>query len=77
MSIYGPTFPDENLTTHKHDKAGMLSMANRSVVVQLCRRTVCKKTNDRSFETHGLASLVLFFLLQLTVDQTVMVANSS
>lgn len=28
MSIYGPTFPDENLTTHKHDRAGMLSMAN-------------------------------------------------
>ena len=28
MSIYGPTFADENLTTHKHDRAGMLSMAN-------------------------------------------------
>ncbi|KAG7352603.1 peptidyl-prolyl cis-trans isomerase [Nitzschia inconspicua] len=28
LSIYGPTFPDENLTTHKHDQAGMLSMAN-------------------------------------------------
>jgi cyclophilin family peptidyl-prolyl cis-trans isomerase len=24
LSIYGPTFPDENLTTHKHDKAGMV-----------------------------------------------------
>jgi hypothetical protein len=24
MSIYGPTFPDENLTTHKHDKSGMV-----------------------------------------------------
>ena len=27
LSIYGPTFPDENFI-HKHDSAGMLSMAN-------------------------------------------------
>jgi peptidyl-prolyl isomerase H (cyclophilin H) len=27
LSIYGPSFPDENFI-HKHDKAGMLSMAN-------------------------------------------------
>lgn len=28
LSIYGSSFPDENLTTHKHLKAGYLSMAN-------------------------------------------------
>jgi hypothetical protein len=27
LSIYGPTFPDENLTAHKHDKAGMVGDA--------------------------------------------------
>eukprot|EP00980_Cylindrotheca_fusiformis_P015859 scaffold4637_cov128-Cylindrotheca_fusiformis.AAC.30 len=27
LSIYGPSFPDENFK-HKHDKAGILSMAN-------------------------------------------------
>ena len=28
LSIYGSSFADENLTTHKHVNAGMLSMAN-------------------------------------------------
>ena len=28
LSIYGTSFPDENLTSHKHDNAGLLSMAN-------------------------------------------------
>mmetsp|Transcript_8625 Transcript_8625/g.18621 ORF Transcript_8625/g.18621 Transcript_8625/m.18621 type:complete len:190 (+) Transcript_8625:52-621(+) len=28
LSIYGTSFPDENLTTHKHDNAGLMSMAN-------------------------------------------------
>lgn len=28
LSIYGPSFPDENLTTHKHNGPGLLSMAN-------------------------------------------------
>jgi cyclophilin family peptidyl-prolyl cis-trans isomerase len=28
LSIYGTSFPDENLTTHKHNGPGLLSMAN-------------------------------------------------
>jgi len=28
MSIYGPTFADENLTSHQHGQPGMLSCAN-------------------------------------------------
>lgn len=31
LSIYGPTFADENLTTHKHDKAGVVSSSTCTV----------------------------------------------
>eukprot|EP00523_Entomoneis_sp_CCMP467_P001193 CAMPEP_0168751712 /NCGR_PEP_ID=MMETSP0724-20121128/17980_1 /TAXON_ID=265536 /ORGANISM="Amphiprora sp., Strain CCMP467" /LENGTH=203 /DNA_ID=CAMNT_0008799875 /DNA_START=25 /DNA_END=636 /DNA_ORIENTATION=+ len=46
MSIYGPTFADENLETHKHSQPGMLSCANSGANTNGCQFFITLAATD-------------------------------
>ena len=79
MSIYGPTFPDEDLTTHKHDQPGMVrekKIDRRLKYSDKSNECWCHlQTSNLRFVSHIFALCNISFLFILHESQLSM-ANS-